>query len=123
MFEKATRLKLRFGFRGSCSAEDLWDLSLEDLDTIYKELAGKAKAQEEESLLQVKSGANEVLDLQIDIVKHIFRTKMSEQEARENEALNAERKQKILAVIAEKQDDALRNLPVEELQELVSSMG
>lgn len=120
MFEKAARLKLRFPFRGQCSVEDLWDLSLKDLDFIYKSLRRQQKEQEGESLLDAKSQANEVLDLQIDIVKHIVTVKLAEKEARENEAARAERKQKILAIIESKQEDELREKSVEELEALIA---
>ena len=55
MFEKASRLKLRFEYKGLCSVEELWDLSVQELDNIYKVLNSKAKAMREESLLQEKT--------------------------------------------------------------------
>lgn len=120
MFEKAVRLKIRWPFRGQCSVEDLWDLPAEYLDAIYKGLSRQAKAQAEESLLDTKSEANEVLDLQIAIVKHIVTVKLAEAEARKNATLNAARKQHLLSLVADKQDDALRELSVEDLQKLIA---
>jgi len=55
MFEKAARLKLRFNFKGILSVEDLWDLSLESLDLIYKNLSAEAKKSKEVSLLEIKT--------------------------------------------------------------------
>lgn len=34
IFEKATKEKYRFPFKGQVSVEDLWDLKLQDLDSI-----------------------------------------------------------------------------------------
>jgi len=120
LFEKATRLKLRFPFRGQCTVEDLWDLSLQDLDFIYKTLKREEKAQEGDSLLGEKTHRMNLLNLQIDVVKHIFKVKLDEKEARENEAARAERKQKILAIIESKQEDELREKSVEELEALIA---
>lgn len=122
MFEKASRLKLRFNYRGMASVEDLWDLPLTALDAIFKTLNAAMKAQKEESLLEIKSQADEILDLQIGIVKHIVEVRLAEQKAKQDEAANATRKQKILGIIADKQDAALQNLPIEELKKLVGEM-
>lgn len=34
IFEAATRYKYRFPFKGMISVEDLWDLKLQDLDSV-----------------------------------------------------------------------------------------
>lgn len=119
MFEQATRLKLRFNYRGICSVEELWDLTLQALDQIYKGLKSRLKVVSEESLLDTKSQEDEILDLQISIVKHIFETKQVEQKERLLAKEKTEQKQKIMSIIAEKQDEGLRGMSVEELMKLV----
>ena len=122
MFEKATRLKVRFNYRGICSVEDLWDLSLTGLDTIYKNLNAEVKAQEGESLLTTKSKENELLGLKIEIVKHIFEVKQKERKLREEAIERAEMKQKLLGIKAEKEDEELRSMPKEELDKRIAEL-
>lgn len=123
MFEKASRMKLRFGYRGECSVEELWDLPLEALDGLYGKLSAKAKSMETDSLLKTKNSELEVLALQIDIIKNVVSVKLAEKDAAKVKADNKLRKQKILEIIASKQDDALKDQPVEELQKLLADMG
>src|SRR3989337_2369182 len=115
MFEKAARLKLRFNYRGLCSVEDLWDLPVKALDSVFKELNAESKTQKEESLLKEKSQADEILDLKIAIVRHVVEVLLQEKEARERHA----RKQKLLGIIEDKQDAELRDMPIDELKKLV----
>lgn len=123
IFEVATRSKLRFPYRGQQSVEDLWDLSVEDLDTIFKTLNAKVKQTKEDSLLSVKSAESAILDTQIEIVKYIVTVKLREAEKRAAEkALRAE-KQKILEIINDKKDEALKNMSVEELQSKLAALG
>jgi hypothetical protein len=122
MFEKAARMKLRFPHKGLCTVEDLWDIPLEALDRIFKDLNIKIKAQKEESLLETRSKEDEILDLKIAIVKHIVEVRLSEQKARKDLAAKSEKKQKLLGIIAEKQDNALRDLSVDELTKLVDEL-
>ena len=49
IFEVATRSKMRFPFRGNISVEDLWDLSVNDLDSIFKTLNARVKQTKEEA--------------------------------------------------------------------------
>jgi len=118
-FEKSSRVKLRFNYKGLCNDEDLWDIPLRALDTIFKELNLKSKAQNEESLLNTKSAENKILDLKIAIVKHIVEVRLAEKKTREDAVKLADRKEKILGIIAEKQDASLRDMSLEDLAKLV----
>lgn len=122
MFEKAVRMKLRFNYRGLCSVEDLWDLSVSELDSIYKELNKKARTEKEESLLDKRTQADDILDLQLELVKYIVKTKLTEQEAKENAAIKRAKKQKLLSIMAEKQDKALYDMPLEDLEKMVNDL-
>jgi hypothetical protein len=122
MFEKAARLKLRFTHKGLCTVEDLWDIPLQSLDLIFKDLNIKLKAQKEESLLETRSKEDEILDLKIAIVKHIVEVRLAEQKARKEQADKSVKKQKLLGIIAEKQDNVLRGMSVDELTKLVDEL-
>ena len=46
MFEVAVRNKMRFPYKGLISVEDLWDLSVEAIYTVFKSLNYKVKASQ-----------------------------------------------------------------------------
>lgn len=123
MFEVATRNKLRFPYKGQISVEDMWDLTLPALDSVFKALNSQMKQVKEESLLSTKSKADETLELQIEIVKHIVSVKLAEKEAREKAAANKEMKQKIMQIKAARQDKALLEAPDEELDKILAELG
>ena len=122
IFEYATRNKIRFSFRGLISVEDLWDLSLTNLDSIYKELNKQSKQSEEESLLNIKTQEDELLNVQIEIVKHIVSVKLAEKEAREKASAKKAQKQKIMSIIAAKQDAALQNSSIDDLKRMLDEL-
>ena len=122
IFEYAVRNKVRFPFKGMISAEDLWDLSLASLDSIYKALNKQVKQSEEESLLAAKTSVDTELEVQIAIVKHIVSVKLEEQEAREKAAAKKAQKQKIMAIIATKEDEALKNSSVDDLRKMLEEL-
>ena len=78
LFEVATRNKFRFAFKGMISVEDLWDLKVEQLDVVYKNLMEEIKKASEESLLKTKSKDQEELEVKINIVKYIVEVKLEE---------------------------------------------
>ena len=123
IFEYATRNKVRFPFKGVISAEDLWDLSLTNLDSIYKILNKQMKQSEEESLLKTKATVDEELEVQIAIVKHIVSVKLAEKESAEKALAKKEQKQKIMSILAAKENEALQNSSVEELQKMLDELG
>lgn len=123
MFEYAVRNKLRFPYKGNATVEDLWDLNVNALDDIYKTLNTQKKQADEESLLQTRSKEDKVLEVKINIVKHIVEVKLAESEAAAKARENKQEREKIMAIIADKQDEALHNMSIEELQQKLNQMG
>lgn len=123
MFDRATREKLRFPYKGqSATTEDLWDLNLSALDGIYKTLKKEQKTEVEESLLQTRNAADDKVDLQIAIVKHIFEVKQAEKRDALQAKERAEKKSRILEVLAQKRDESLQNLSEEELVRMANEL-
>jgi len=123
MFEVATRSKFRFPFRGLISVEDLWDLSLQNLDSIFKSLNAQVKKAREESLLDKKTQEDQELDTQIEIVKYIVNVKLEEENIRLKAKEQKEKKQKIMEILATKQDEDLKNKSVDELKAMLDEIG
>ena len=123
IFEFASRNKVRFPFKGMISVEDLWDLSLTNLDSIYKTLNKQVKQSEEESLLSTKASVDTELEVQIAIVKYIVSVKLAEKEAAEKASVKKAQKQKIMSIIATKQDEALQNSSIDDLKKMLDELG
>ena len=122
IFEYAVENKLRFPYKGLISVEDLYALSVSDLDTIYKTLKREAKRNGEESLLATKSNDDVALDTKIEIVKYIVEKKLAQVEARKTAAANKAKKEKILSILEEKQDAALKNMSEEDLRKMLDTL-
>ena len=122
LFEVASRRKLRIPYKGRLSVEDLWDLSVSDLDDVYKYLNAEAKTFQGESLLNTRSRDQEAVELCIEIVKYIFKVKQDEGAARAEARKNREKRQKILEIMENKQEDQLKGKSLEELQQMLDSM-
>lgn len=122
MFEKAVKGKYRFPYKGQISVEDLYDLPLGALDTVFKALNAEVKKTDEESLLQTKTAEDDILSTKIEIVKYIFNEKLEEKKNRQEAVERKEKKQKIMQIIATKQDEALRNASVEDLQKMLDDL-
>ena len=123
LFEIATRGKYRFPYKGQVSVEDLWDISLEGLDSIYKTLNTEMKKFSEESLLEKKTVEDMVLANKIEIVKYIVSVKIAERDALMVARAKAERRRKIEGILAEKQEAALYSASEEELRKMLEDLG
>ena len=122
MFEKAARLKLRFAYRGACSVEDLWDLPLEALDEIYKSLNAELRSESADSLLDKRSRKVDVLKLKISIVTHVVGVKIDEAAEREAATERRAKRDRVLEILAEKQDEGLRDLSEKKLRKLADEL-
>lgn len=121
IFEVATKEKYRFPFKGMISVEDLWDLKLQDLDSVFKSLNKQKKQNDEESLLQVKTAEDQELDNKIQIVKYIVKFKQKEIEERLQAKDKKEYNQKLLELIERKQNEELAGKSIEELQAMLKA--
>lgn len=123
IFEISVRNKFRFPFKGLISAEDLWDLSLEDLDHIFKTLNSELKAKKEESLLDDKSAEDKMLETKIEIIKHIVKVKKSEKKARMKAKEDKAKRQRIMEIIKTKKDESLKDKSIDDLQGMLDELG
>lgn len=115
--------KYRFEFKDLISAEDLFDLKLEDLDSIYKNLKNQEKDLQGDSLLEASDNpkVGEVA-VKLEAVKAVFMIKQAEIEANKNALANKAKKQRILSIINDKQDQELSEKSIDELRELYDSL-
>jgi hypothetical protein len=132
MFEKASRKKIRFSTsKGLATVEDLWDLPLlsdngDCLDNIARALSKEIKEVGEESFVlaavEAKTANMRRLDLSFKIVKHIIAVRLEEAKQRETARDRKEQKEKIMAIIAAKQDNALEATSLEDLQKMLAEL-
>lgn len=130
IFELASRKKFRFDTsKGQVTAEDLWDLPLTsttnrpNLDDIAKDLYKQMKEDKEVSF--VKSDAAVSADFntvkaKFDVVKHIIDVKLAEAETAKKAKETKAKNQRILELIAQKDDEALASKSREELLAMLS---
>ena len=121
LFKVASRKKYRFNYKGVISVEDLWDLSVEELDSIYKKLKAQQKNNNEESLLQSVTKEDKELANKIDIIKTIVVDKLAAKERAFKAAEKKAQNQRILEILADKKDAALKEKSIEELQAMISA--
>jgi len=132
IFEQASRAKLRFmSPKGALTVEDLWDLPLTsatgkpNLDAIGVSLM-KAVKESSETLSLVNPGTADAgkseMMLAFNVVKHIIDVRLAESKAASEARAKTETKQKLLEIIAKKQDSELEGKTLDELKAMVSGM-
>lgn len=129
MFEKAARLKLRFeSTKGMLSVEDLWDLPLTsnsgkaNLDDIAKNLHKQLKNGDDVSFVIKEKKSDGSIQLSFDIVIYIINVKIAEAEDQRKQAENRDRKQQLMAIISQKENDQFASMDLDELKKLVAQM-
>ena len=126
-FEKASRVKLRFGTSlGQLSIEDLWDLPLTSvrkvsLNSIAQGVHREIQESSEINFVASSGGVNTTLQLKMDIVKHIIEVRVGENEAKSNQLAKTQRNERIQELIANKKDEELSNQSVEDLEKLLEA--
>ena len=122
IFEAASKNKYRYPYKGMITTEDLWDLTPAQLDIVYKALnKGVSEAQVSSLMHKVTEVDAELLN-KIEIVKYIFNAKEAEAEARKNDAAKHAKKQRILDILAQKQEDALQRMSEDDLKKMLDEL-
>lgn len=127
LFEMASQFKFRYPYKGMITTEDLWDLTLDQLDTVYKALNKELNSIQEDGLIQTKSADEGVaannLKNKLEIVKYVFASKQQAAELAHMAAENAMKRKRIMEILAKKQDDALENMSEEDLKAALAELG
>lgn len=122
MYKKASKLKLRFQTnKGLLTVEQLWGLTQTELKNIIITLHSTIKKENEADLdfLETDTVVEESEDkLRYDIVVDIYKTKQAETREAHEEAEKRAYNKHIDELIAEKQEESLRNMTIEQLKSL-----
>lgn len=119
-FKLASQQKLRFQTtKGLLSAEQLWDLSLQDLDVLAVSLEAEHKESGRKSFLTKTSAKDKTAKLRFDIVLDILSTKVEEEQAALAEMERKANNQKIISIIADKQDESLKGKSIKQLEAML----
>lgn len=124
IFKIAAKEQLRFPFRGQISVEDLFYLDLNELDEVYRTLKKQVKDSVADSLIVARPRTREddILSIKIQIVEDVFRDKEFEIEKQKKAAENRMKAQKILEIMNRKQDAALEEMDLDELQAQLNAL-
>lgn len=130
IFEFATRNKLRFAsLRGELSVEQLWDVPLRssddfNLDRIARNANKALKDATEESFVSsTRTPAHVRLEMSLEVVKRVIAVKIADEETAKRRAENKKEREKLLEILAEKQDGKLSKLSEMELQKRIAALG
>lgn len=126
LFELATRKKLRFASpKGLLTTEDLWDLPMTgntSLDTVSKLANRDVKVSAEESFVVDATPVNDIAVLKLDVLKHIIAVRKAEQAARMAAQEKADRRRKLLDLLAEKDNEKDAAMTREEILKELESL-
>ena len=116
LFIVATKNKFRFDYsKGKIGVEDLWDLTLDDLDNIWIKI--DSQLDNKKRGLSSKDNPHATkLKMMMDIVQFIYDSKISEAQSREADAQRRAEKATIANIIAKKKEQDLENKSLDELQ-------
>lgn len=119
-FKLASQQKLRFQTnKGSLSTEQLWDLSLEDLDALAVSLETEHKESGKKSFLVKTSLKDKTAKLRFDVALDVLNTKVEEMQAAQEALEIKEHNKKIIQLISEKQDESLKGKSIKQLEAML----
>jgi hypothetical protein len=123
MYKKALRTKLRFSTtKGKLTTEDLFDLSLTDLNNLAIALDKKLSETPRKSFISDIAPDTQEDELRFNIVKDIITLKLVERNAAQNAKAKAAEKAQLLEILHRKQNEALESLSVAEIEAKIAEL-
>jgi len=107
--------------KGQLLINQLPTLTLTDLSISLKALKKQLKKEDDGDLdfLDDSKTVNKTLELQFEILKDVYLTKKEQSDTSKQLLETKQHNQKILALIAEKQEEGLKSMSEEELKKLL----
>jgi hypothetical protein len=126
IFEEASRKKIRFeSSKGLLTVEDLWDVPLKTGSVNLNQIAlGLYNDLKVENISFVDDSVNgtSLNQLKFDLVKYVIDVRLSEKKVAEVNAMKKKEKERIMSLIAEKEDNALSSKTIEELRAMLTEL-
>lgn len=125
-FAQATREKLRFSAKqGLLTTEQLWDLGITALANMVRRLGTQLKSENNDDefafLDDAPSKVDKTLELQFNVAKEIYLVRKAEREEAKTKAAKKENNEKIMALIARKQEGELEGKSIAELTAMLEN--
>ena len=122
MYKEALQKKLRFKTnKGMITTEDLFDLSLQNLNTLAIMLDKKISEAPKKSFIEELPAEENHDELRFSIVKDVINIKLKARKDNINRAQIDARNKRIAELIAKKEDEALENKSIEELRAMIQN--
>lgn len=125
IFERAAKNKTRFASsKGQLTVEDLFDLSLTDLDKMAKAI-NKALSEEGEGTFLTSSSTSKTATenrLRFDLVLHVIRSREAANAASKTRAEKQAQISQIRELVQAKQNEAMAGKSVEELMKQLAEL-
>lgn len=120
MYKEALQKKLRFKTnKGMITTEDLFDLSLQNLDTLAIMLDKKISEDPKKSFIEDLPAEENDDELRFNIVKDVINIKLKARKDNIDRAQMDARNKRIAELIAKKEDEVLENKSIEELRAMI----
>lgn len=122
MYKEALQKKLRFKTnKGMITTEDLFDLSLQNLNTLIIMLDKKISEAPKKSFIEELPAEENDDELRFSIVKDVINIKLKARKDNIDKAQADAQKKRILEILAKRNDEELEKKSTEELRAMLQN--
>lgn len=122
-FTAALKKYLYPSTKGQITTQDLFDLTLQGLNTTAKTLNAEIKNEEEEDFINERTVQSTDIRNKLEIVKTVIQYKKDLQNANAERKAKAQERQRLLEILDSKEQESLANLSIEEIQKRLAEIS